>query len=223
MKLRSLVVFALALSTGRAWAAEPPRHEVTVFRFMGSKGPAEAAFDSLRSALSDTIAGRLEQLQRSPGVTDVHLTDPLDKKPTDLLGYWTSQGSLELLSGTIDSRGVGDYVVTQSIYSGLFQGHLGTPQLSFRLPYQAGDADVTQNVFAAVTLYALALEEKRRGARVYTVNEILSSALETIKSAENDIRNMASTQKSLSGLDQVAKIRARIEAELRDLKNGTAR
>jgi hypothetical protein len=180
----SLCFFAcsivLCASTG---AQDQPRTRIMVVRYIGN----QEQFQSFRGIIEkkiDTLKGDFPS--QYIYTQDIHLED-VEKKPSDIEGFWRETGSLAVLSGMVFPQNQKSYVKS-TFYLYDLKGNLGSDSVTLDLVIEPEEYGATQDTHSIVTLYALAMDAKRLGYTSDVVSRFLSRAYEISSSLPEPAR-----------------------------------
>lgn len=165
----------------------------------GDKATREAAFERFRNMLRDRMLslsgelsdqdkafGYLLKLEQSPALDN-------DKKHTRFVGplaaleaEWNSRHALQILVGRIGASG-SIFKVRTRFYFGDLHGHLPSRQLQLEFPISEDEFDTTADSHTLATLYAVAMDAKRRKSETSKIIKLMHLARQYGQGVPNNI------------------------------------
>lgn len=167
-----------------------PRLIISIYKYSGiHTKKQENEFDAFKEIiqakilkLSQEIGSEGTSLDYVSGLMPSLVSDlksnenlPFTGSRKDLYDYWYSSGALEVLLGRIRSTG-STFSVRSEVFLGDLKGDLKKDSVTLDLPISDEQFDTTRDSHTIVTLYALAMDAKKRNRPGNEVLAFLSEA-----------------------------------------------
>ncbi len=194
-KVKSLVIFLLVIvfsfiiSTG-AFAQDPPRLSIEIFKYSGLEDDtSEKKFKTFVEIIRDKISRLSEEIESKYSaynqLNDLALNIVKDADSgehaafegtsNDLYNHWNSSNALEIFLGRLRVQD-STYSVRSKVFLGDLKGALESKTVDIDLLISDEEFDTTKDSHSIITLYALAIDAKRRGQPDEEVLSLLSEA-----------------------------------------------
>jgi hypothetical protein len=210
-----IIIFAicmmLCLTDRHAYADEAPRVQIQMFKY-SSVEKAEQHAEIFKHVLQTKIYNMVEDLQSRGRYFD-YLNSlrivPQEKNllfsPAELSNFWKESHALEILSGLVHLKGDTVTVYSQ-VYLGDLNGSLRKKHIDLEMSIAPGNFRFNNDSHSLITLYALAMDAKRRNLPSDVVASYLSKAHEIAQDLQTalpgDLKD--AVEKALEELKTVA-------------------
>lgn len=165
--------FIAHFGMGKAWCQEEPRTDVVIIKRLGE----QKEFDSFRKILKDRVREFREEFGKRDGFS--YINDLRIKEagiPKNFEAFWRTEDSSLVLSYSVASQKNDRIFVASEIYLYELKGKLARNQITIEQEYSTHDFRFSRDVHSMVTLYALAMDAKRRRLPSYVILEYLQKA-----------------------------------------------
>ncbi|VAV85114.1 hypothetical protein MNBD_DELTA01-217 [hydrothermal vent metagenome] len=186
-----LLVIALSLFIFTDVGAEdPPRLSIEIFKYNGLEDDTrEKKFKTFVEIIHDKISRLSEEIEyKYDGINQLNdlalniVKDadsgehaPFEGTGNDLYDHWNSSNALEVFIGRLRVQD-SNYSVRSKVFLGDLKGALESKTVAIDLPISDEEFDTTRDSHSIITLYALAIDAKRRGQPDQEVLSLLSEA-----------------------------------------------
>jgi len=140
--------------------------ERVVITFSTYSGKPEDS-DQFRSSLDRTknllIQNIINKTKNTEYLKSLKIVETKNQFPslTDFDKYWNDSDALEILKGSIDRQGEGQYFVNSQIYLGEFHHGLPSQSVFLEVPFSAKGYSMAMDSHAAFLFYSLAMDVQR--------------------------------------------------------------
>jgi hypothetical protein len=111
--------------------------------------------------------------------------------------HWKKSGALGVLNGRLRLQ---DKIITvrSNVFLGELKGELASPIITLDMPITDDEFDSTRDSHSLVTLYAMAMDAKKRGRPPYEILSILSEANAIAKDFKKDMPGIQTLQSAIN-------------------------